>query len=183
MNNSGFECDIARVFSEFCSLTQKEMYSATRRALRAGAKQLQAATRANAVAGMKKRDNPHYYRGKLKIYNDKIEDAVRLSKIEKDFGSELSQPVHVYGTRDENSGTYRFRFLEKGTKERFAKTYTVKKGGKTERKVLKKPRRLGAIRPRWFFKNAQTQVYPSLPSLYIAEIDKAIQKINSTKIQ
>lgn len=175
MSRSGLECNVEEVFNQFCELTQKEMNSAVRKALRAGAKQLQTTTKANAVTGMNHRGNTHWYDGKIIFYNDKIEDAVMISKIEGDFGSSMEQKVHVMGSRKSGSGTYRFRFLEKGTKERYART---RKGT-----PLKKPRRLGAIRGRWFFKSAQNQVFPNLPALYMAEIDKAIQKINSTKIQ
>ena len=174
MSKSGLECNVEEVFNAFCDLTQKEMNSAVRKALRAGAKQLQSTTKANAVSGIKNRDNTHWYDGKIIIYNDKIEDAVMISKIEGDFGSEMSQKVHVMGTRKSGSGTYRFRFLEKGTKERTARTYRGK--------PLRKPRKTGSIRGRWFFKNAQSTVFPNLPNIYVAEIDKAIQKINSTKL-
>lgn len=174
MSKSGFECNIEDVFNKFCDLTQKEMNSAVRKALRAGAKQLQTTTKSNASSGMLHRGNTHWYDGKIIFYNDKIEDAVMISKIEGDFGSEMSQKVHVMGTQKTGSGTYRFRFLEKGTKERQAKT---RKGQK-----LKKERNTGAIKARWFFKNAQNQVFPNLPAIYVAEIDKAIQKINSTKL-
>ena len=172
--NSGFECNIEEVFNKFMDLTTSEMNKAVKKALRAGAKQLQAATKANATAGMNNRNNTHWYDGKIIFYNDKIEDAVMISKIEGSFGEELSQKVHVLGTKKTGSGTYRFRFLEGGTKERYART---KKGSK-----LKKPRYLGKISGKRFFKNAQNEIVPNLPSLYMAEIDKAINKINKTKL-
>lgn len=179
MNQSSLECNVEEVFSQFMDLTAKEMNTTVRRALRTGAKELQKQTRKNATSRMMTRNNPHWYRGEQVFYNDDIEDAVRLSKIDGDFGSELSQKVHVMGTRNKYSGTYRFRFLEKGTKERYAKYYKDKTG---ERQALKKPRRLGRIQGRWFFKNAQSQVFPNLNKIYIQEIDKTIQKLNQTKI-
>lgn len=172
--NSGFECNIEDIFNKFCDLTQKEMNSACKKALRKGAKELQTATKSNANSGMQHRGNTHWYDGKIIFYNDKIEDAVMISKIEGGFEDELSQRVHVMGTQKTGSGTYRFRFLEKGTKERHVKT---RKGQK-----LKKERSTGAVKGRWFFKNAQNQVFPNLPGIYMAEIDKAIQKINSSKL-
>lgn len=179
MNQSSLECNVEEVFSQFMDLTAKEMNTTVRRALRAGGKELQKQTRKNAKAGINSRNNTHWYDGKIITYDDKIEDAVRLSKIDGDFGSELSQKVHVMGSRAKYSGTYRFRFLEKGTKQRYAKYYRDK-GGK--RMALKKPRYLGRIQGRWFFKNAQSQVFPNLEKIYMNEIDKTIQKLNQVKI-
>ena len=180
MNQSSLECNVEEVFSQFMDLTAKELNTTVRRALRAGGKELQKQTRKNAKAGIKTRNNPHYNKsGQLITYDDKIEDAVRLSKIDGDFGSELNQKVHVYGSRAEHSGTYRFRFLEKGTKQRYAKYYRDKNG---KRMALKKQRYLGRIQGRWFFKNAQSQVFPNLEKIYMNEIDKTIQKLNQVKI-
>ena len=179
MNQSSLECNVEEVFSQFMDLTAKEMNTTVRRALRAGGKELQKQTRKNAKAGIISRNNTHWYDGKIITYDDKIEDAVRISKIDGDFGSELSQKVHVMGTRNKYSGTYRFRFLEKGTKQRYAKYYRDKNG---KRMALKKPRYLGRIQGRWFFKNAQSQVFPNLEKIYMNEIDKTIQKLNQVKI-
>ena len=170
----GLECNIADTFNAFMDLTSSEMNKAVKRALRAGAKELQRQTKANAVSGMKTQNNTAWYDGKIIFYNDKVEDAVMISKVDGGFEDELSQRVHVMGIRKSGSQTYKFRFLEKGTKERYA---TKWKGN-----TLKKPRRLGKIDGRWFFKNAQNQVFPNLPSIYLAEIEKTINKLNNTKL-
>lgn len=173
---AGWETNIEEVFNSFCQLTQKEMTSAVRKALRTGAVTLKKQTQENITSSLQKRNNPHWDKGEPKTYNDKIEDAVRISKINNGYGDgeEMSIKVHIMGTRAEESGTFRARFLEMGTKNRYAKSL---KG-----KALKKPRYLGKIAPKWFFRSANAQVEPQLQRIYIEAIDKACQKINNSKI-
>lgn len=172
--NSGFECNIVDLYDKFCELTQKQMNSAVRKALNNGSKELKKVTQDNITHSLKKRNNKHWYNGHRIEYNDRLEDAVMISKIEPDESGELSQKVHIMGNRNSGSGTYRARFLEKGTKERVQT--------KTAYVNFKKSRDLGRIQPMWFFKNAQAQVEPKLQSIYLNEIEKAIDKINNTKI-
>ena len=112
------------------------------------------------------------------MYEDKIEDAVRVSKIEGDYGEELTQKVHIMGTRKSGSGTFRARFFEGGTKNRFARSAVNRNGIRIQ---LKKGKNLGSIAPRWFFRSAQSSVFPTLPSIYASEIQKAVNKINSSR--
>lgn len=74
-------------------------------------------------------------------YSDTLMDAVRNSKTEGDVIT-----VHILGTRNSTSGTYRTRFFEKGTKKRYQKTYRGVK--------LKKKRYLGQLKPLNFFSSA-----------------------------
>lgn len=179
--NSGFECDIEQMYSKFVTLTQTQMTSALKRGLRAGAKALQAQTRQNLTGTIHTRNNPHWYDGKRVFYNDEIEDAVRIGKIKGGgYGGnadDLEATVHIMGTRASGSGSYRARFLEMGTKERFAKHYRDRKH---QLKTYKKPKKLGRINGRWYFKAAQSTVLPTIESIYIKEIDKAINKINNS---
>lgn len=159
MSRAAFECNIEDTFNAFMDLTSSEMNKAVKRALRAGAKELVKQTKANATSSMTTRNNTQWYDGKIVVFNDKIEDAVMISKMDGDFDNELSQKVHIMGTRKSGSGTYRLRFLEKGTKK-----------GR------------GPKRPKWFFKDAQNQVFPNLPNIYAAEIQKTIDKLNTTNL-
>ena len=68
------------------------------------------------------------------------------------------------GNGKPRSKTYRFRFLEKGTRNR---SYMTNKGN---------THNLGRITPRRFLQNARNSVDP-LP-IFEAEIEKAINKIN-----
>lgn len=172
--SAGLECDIEQMFDKFCDMTIQEMNKAVRSALRSGGRELVKQTKANARAGITTRNNPAWYNGKRISYTDQVEDAPRMSKIDGDFDSELSQKVHVMGTRKTGSQTYKFRFLEKGTKKREAKTY---KG-----KTLKDGRDLDKIDAQRWFQAAQGVVFPQLEGIYIREINKAINKLNNTNI-
>ena len=176
---AGLECNIEDTFSKFCDMTATEMNRAVRRALRSGAQELRKQTRANALSGMNSRNNPAWYDGKRITYDDNVEDAVRLSKIEGGFDTELSQKVHVMGTRKSGSQTYKFRFLEKGTKQRYANNYRNRNG---ELKRLKQPKKLGQITGRRWFQAAQQAVFPQLDGIYIREIEKAVNKLNNERI-
>lgn len=165
--NNGFVTDIEKVWNEFSELTSSEMSKAVKRALNKAAAELQQKTKAN-LSSLVKSDTGH--NGK---FNDRLKDGVRRSGAKGMYDEELTAVVHIMGTQASGSGTYRLRFLEKGTKERYAKTY---KG-----QPLKKPRYLGAIKPRWFFRSANQTIEPQLEKIYLEEIDKTIQKINNTK--
>lgn len=92
-------------------------------------------------------------------YNDKLIDAIRSSKVK-----DGSVVVHIMGTRKSGSGTFRLRFFEGGTKERFAKTYNGK--------PLKKKRALGHIEAHNFFSNALS----TSESEIMDEMDKRLKK-------
>lgn len=74
-------------------------------------------------------------------YADTLADAARFTKVD---GGSLY--VHALGSRASNSGTYRTRFFENQTKERYQKTFNGKK--------LKKKRHLGHVGPTHFFSSA-----------------------------
>lgn len=74
-------------------------------------------------------------------YNDTLLDAVRNTTT---LGDEIT--VHVLGTRNPGSGTYRARFFENGTDERFQLSRKGKK--------LKKKKSIGRIEPLHFFSDS-----------------------------
>lgn len=182
MAKGGFECDIEQVFDKFCTLTQTQMTGALKRGLRAGAKALVSQTKTNLSGVIKTRHNPQHRKdgGELYYFSDEIEDAVRIGKSKKvGYGGnadDLEVKVHIMGKKTDNGGTHIARFIEKGTKQRFAKHYRYKKQWKT----YKKPANRGKITGKWYFKAAQGQVLPTIESIYIKEIDKAITKINNS---
>lgn len=170
MNKGGIETNVEEVFAAFCDLTQKEMKGVVRKAIGKAEQELKKQTQANLSSSILLRGRSS---GK---YVDNIDDAVMASKVRGEYGEELEGKVHIMGKKGkkgDGSGQFRARFLEKGTKERTARTY---KG-----KPLKKERSLGFIKPKWFFRSANATVLPQIERLYMAEIDKAIQKINSKK--
>ncbi len=110
-----------------------------------------------------KKQNPKYI--------DRLIDAVKVSKIDRDETGQLYGKIHVMGTRKKGSGTYRARFFEDGTKERFAKTY---KG-----KPLKKQRRLGKIEPTFYFKSSTNGLQSRVNDSIDKELKNMIDKLNS----
>lgn len=74
-------------------------------------------------------------------YNDTLVDAVGFTKVD---GASLT--VNAMGNRKTGSGTYRTRFFEEGTRERYQKTY---KGIR-----LKKKKYIGKIGATKFFSSA-----------------------------
>lgn len=58
---------------------------------------------------------------KSRWYNDKLIDAVRFSKMQTNGLGELSLVVHTMGSNKKGSGTFRARFFEKGTQDRYTK--------------------------------------------------------------
>lgn len=167
---SQFECNAEEVFEKFASLSKIEMTKAMKSAIKYGAQTLRKQTKANASAGILTKNN-HPNDG----YNgDSILDAPRVGRFNDEDGEDLYQIVHVLGTRKSDSQTYRFRFLEGGTKDRYARTY---KG-----QSLKKPRYLGRITPRYFFRNAQSEVFPQMDRIFLEKINQVADKINNTKL-
>ena len=163
----GLEANLVKTFEEFSQLTAKEMSKAVKRALNKAASTLQKQTKANLSALIKSDTCGH---GR---YDDRLQDAVLRRGSKGFYDEELTAVVHIMGTQTTGSGTFRARFLEKGTKPRYAMTY---KG-----QPLIKPRYLGQIKPLWYFKSANQMIEPQLEQIYITEIDKTIQKINASK--
>ena len=97
-------------------------------------------------------------------YNDRLIDAVRSGKVK-----DGSIVVHIMGTQQSGSGTYRLRFFEGGTKERIQKSI---KG-----KPLKKERKLSSIKAYKFFSsglnNSQSDVTKAMDEQLTKYIEKA----------
>lgn len=161
--SNAVETDMYKVFDQFAELTVKEMTAAVKRALKKGAQALRKQTVSNMEASFNSTArNP--------LYSDRITDAARVSKVSADYGEDMEVKVHIMGTQKSGSGTYRARFFENGTVDRYAKTWRGK--------PLTKQRYLGRLQSKGFFTAANSSVLPSLPSMYMTEIDKAIQKMN-----
>ena len=74
-------------------------------------------------------------------YNDTLVDAVGFTKVD---GASLN--INAMGNRKKSSGTFRARFFEAGTKDRYQKTRNGVK--------LQKKKYIGKIKPTWFFHKA-----------------------------
>ena len=114
MSKTGIEI-IQDTFSKSAEEVLKVMPKAEKSALRRGATVIKNAAKKNFRAlGLKKSSKSKY--------SDRLIDAIRSSK--PNDGQII---VHTMGTRKSSSGTFRTRFFEAGTQERFYKTKTGKK--------------------------------------------------------
>lgn len=159
MNN--FEVNVGEMFEQFKQLTFKQMDSVIKGAMRAAANEIKNETISNARAGIKSYNNhpDDPYNG------DSILDAPRVTKLEDRYDGELSIKVHVMGSNKSNSQTYRFRFLEAGTKDR---SYRTRNGN---------IHNTGRISPRRFFDRARRGV--NIENIYLERISRAIDKVNN----
>jgi hypothetical protein len=97
-------------------------------------------------------------------YSDTLIDAVGFSKVD---GASLT--ITALGNRKKTSGTYRTRFFEGGTKDRYQKSYNGIK--------LKKKRFLGSIKPTKFFSNAVEANQSTAVQLMQEVLDQYIEEI------
>ena len=105
--------------------------------------------------------------GKSGKFNDRLIDAIRQTPV---TGTDTSVKVHILGVREKGSGTYRLRFFEGGTKERFQKTY---KG-----KPLKKKRSLKKIKDYHFFASSAESSWQAAMDAFNQTFDKKINQTN-----
>lgn len=132
---------------EFLEKNGKRYFQA---ALYSGANVLKTQTRSNLISQLPaaQNSNPNY--------SDTLVDAIRNTHTEGDVIT-----VHILGTKEKTSGTYRTRFFEGGTKDRYQKTY---------RGIpLKKKKYIGRIQPLNFFSSAiassEAQIYNAMEGI------------------
>lgn len=156
--------DLNVVFNEFKKEVYTEVDKALRRAIRKTATQIKDRTIENAKAGIKTYNN--HVSTKDNYEEGNILDAVRVGKMEDRYDEDdIYTKVHVMGNGKPNSKTFRFRFLEKGTRTR---SYTDKKGAQHN---------LGMITGRRYFKSARQSIDPT--PIFEEELQKAINNINN----
>lgn len=149
-------------FSEFASYTEREVNKAIRSALGKAARLVRKKAKANlgdALPKAKKRS--------LK-FSDKLVDAIRISKYNKDTASIL---VHTMGTRKADSGTFRTKFFESGTAERVLKRRRKKDGS---------PWKTGSIKALRFFDQARSSE-SEIQSTIDETLTEAINRINQNR--
>ena len=158
----GMSTNVGEVYEKFLQLATPEMRKALKSGLRAAAGKLRTETRKQVRVSLPavKTKNPKY--------SDTMYDAVRVSKVEEDRKGNMETKVHIMGTRNSTSGTYRLRFFEKGTVPRFTRS------GQHYR---------GVIKPMWFFRNANMAWEAQYTQIMNSSLDKAIDRINKKKIQ
>lgn len=97
-------------------------------------------------------------------YNDTLVDAVGFTPVD---GASLT--VNAMGTRKTGSGTYRTRFFEEGTRDRYQKTHNGIK--------LKRKKFIGKLQPTHFFKSAVEANQSAAVKLMEDVISEYVQKI------
>lgn len=97
-------------------------------------------------------------------YSDRLIDAVRSTVYEEN--NEVYFSVHVMGSRKKDSGTFRTRFFERGTKERNKDNHNR-----------------GQIQPLNFFSNAVSQSGAKAVNAINQTFTKEVQKIIDSKKQ
>ena len=147
------------VYKAFLELNTKEMKKALKTGITKAANSLRQATRKSLKTALPQSNV------KSPKYNDKMTDAVRRSKIEESKQHEISAKVHIMGTRNTGSGTYRTRFFEKGT------------GLRRTRKGYNR----GQLKGLYFFQSANAAFQQEYEKTLNNEIAKAIKKINDSK--
>ncbi len=157
MNN--LEVDTKALAETFRELSFKNQKKATKETLGAAASILTTRTRDNMIAS-----NANLGHSSKK-YKDTILDAVRIHYDDSGLGVK----VHIMGTRDKASGTFRARFFEKGTKERILKR---KKKDGSEWNV-------GSVQPLNFFKDAQAQTESQIFSALDRLLAESIERITA----
>lgn len=83
--------------------------------------------------------------------------------------------VHILGDKKVNDGTWRTRFFEAGTKERYHKKKTgVTKSGRPK---YSKGKSVGHISETWFFRDALTEGTPEIEDIMTKHLEKKIEQL------
>lgn len=157
MNKAGIEI-VTDTLNRSIEDVLKVMSRAESSALRAGASVIRRTARQNAKStGVK-------VMARSEKYTDRLIDAIRASKVK-----DGSIVVHTMGTQAKGSGTFRMRFFEGGTKERWQK--------KVNGRALLHPRKLGKIDPHPFFnpavQSSSKEVFQAMDEKLRATIERA----------
>lgn len=137
-------------------LKGKEFRRVEKKAMRRGASVIKRQTISNFKKELPAATQPS------EKYSDRLIDAIRSTVFEE--GNEVFFKVHILGSRKKDSGTFRARFFEKGTKER--------EGGGHYR---------GSIKATNFFSNAVSQTSSKAYNAINQTFTNEVQKIIDTK--
>lgn len=137
------------------SLGGNDAQRAERKMVQTAASQLYKETEANIKSRFPNaaNNNPNY--------SDTIIDGLRMY-VAKNDTAEAEAVVHIMGSRDKKSQTYKLRFYESGTEAR----YTSKGAYR------------GMIAPLRFFGDAISSVEPRVVQIMEGELNKFIDKLN-----
>lgn len=100
-------------------------------------------------------------------YKDTLIDAIHLNIAKSKKNGEPESSVHVLGSRETGSGTFRTRFFEGGTVERLRKTTKTS---------------LGKIKPLNFFNESFHSVGNQVTEKIIETLSETIKQINQNNV-
>lgn len=151
--------DLSDIMNRLDGLTEVVHKSKMASLKKAGMVLKDAAMQGFTRTGLKNDKNPNY--------TDRLSDGIRLSRPDE---ANDSIKVHIMGVRSKGSGTFRLRFFETGTKERFQ---TSIKGIK-----LKKKKSVGQIPlgKYAFFESSVRAASQNAADIYTQYLSQAIER-------
>lgn len=164
--SGGFACDAAEIYAMFRDFTIKEMDKTVNSALYKGASIIVRQAKTN----LKSRLPASRVRNVTK-YKDTLVDAIRVGK-RKD---KTEKTAHIMGVRDKYSGTFRTRFFELGTDDRY---HTDPRTGK---KVFCGRINAEKLGTKFFFKSAIQTTKNEVLEAMDEMLEKKIIEINDKK--
>lgn len=163
----------ARAFYQASEIFKKDVVMARKRGMNKAAQLIR-----NKTRQLIKGTNPNLDKASTNPkYSDKISDGVMIQRADynKLVGDDIVS-VHVMGKRSSDSGTFRLRFFENGTVDRYTSSY--KRKGKNGKVYRVKGHYVGKIKGHNFLKQASQSEMPKAPLMIDNEINKAIDKFN-----
>lgn len=149
---------VSDTFSVSLIEAERTLPKAEKAALRKIASEARKLTKRNLLSKVPNARKPN------EKYVDTLYDAPRATKIK-----DGSVVVHVMGTRSSGSGTFRARFFEGGTKDRYA---TTRNGVQLKKKAYR-----GKIEAQNYFGSALQEINPQALKIMGDTIQKYLEKV------
>ena len=161
--------DIDTVYQKFESLSEQNMKSCLKKGLRKAlvAVKQDAVKNLNAVIKNARKRNPKY--------NDTLQSGIRITKVGVTKKGRVMGRITIFSNGKPGSGSFRLAFLEQGS---FRKGERYQKLNKTTLTVFKKPRYIGVLPGRYFFKKTMDTMSGYFQTTMNDAINEAVEKTN-----
>lgn len=163
------ECNFEKTYNRFMELSEKNMGKCLRTGLRKALTEVKrnTVTNLNEVVKNAGRKNPKY--------TDTLVKGVRMTKIYQNYKGEICGKVTIASTNETGSGSFRLMILESGSYKKGERFQTMNKTTMTK---LKKPRSLGVLPAKHFFKKTQDTMSGYFQNTMNDAIAEAVDKTN-----
>lgn len=151
----GLQIDTFSWDSLFAALGGNDAQRAERKMVQAASRRLYKETESNIKTKFPNAANTN------PNYSDRVIDGLRMYVMKNDEAAAQSV-VHIMGTRAKQSQTYKLRFYENGTNDRYTTSGAYR----------------GRIKPLSFFGDAVSTVEPQVTQIMQGELNKFIDKLN-----